>query len=180
MVEATKKVVWMNSGSLLRKISAVSGVVAGVVALASCGQEPSGVAGDAPGSPSTPQVSPISPCELVTATELKDATGISFNDGEKRGPQCYYATADYASTASVSTGLDTVADHLDTKKITISGAEAVRGQPPEGDQCLVDVSLGSNAPVETLSTSMSAVDSADKPCEIATAIAEKALAGLKE
>ncbi|GAA1244509.1 hypothetical protein GCM10009676_32920 [Prauserella halophila] len=170
----------MNSGSLLRKISAVFGVVAGGVALASCGQQTSGAAGDDSGTPSTPEVSPISPCELVTAADLKEATGISFNEGQKRGPQCYYATADYASTASVSTGLDTVADHLDTKKITISGADAVEGRPPEGDQCLVDVTLGPDAPVETLSTSMSGIDPADKPCEIATAIAEKALAGVKD
>lgn len=170
----------MNSGSLFRKIWAVSGVVAGGVALVSCGQETSGTAGDDSDTASTPQVSPISPCELVTAADLKDATGISFNEGQKRGPQCYYSTADYASTASVSTGLDTVADHLDTKKITISGAEAVQGRTPEGDQCLVDVTLGPDVPVETLSTSMSGVDPADKPCEIATAIAEKALASMKE
>ncbi|MBB3662083.1 MULTISPECIES: DUF3558 family protein [Prauserella salsuginis group] len=170
----------MESGSLLRKISVVSGVVAGGVALASCGQETSGAAGDQSSTPSTPQVSPISPCELVTAAELKEATGISFNEGQKRGPVCDFATADYASTASVSTGLDTVADHLDTKKITISGAEAVQGQPPEGDQCLVDVPLGSDAPVEMLNTAISEVDPADRPCEIATAIAEKALASLKD
>lgn len=170
----------MGSCSLLRKVSAVSGVVAGAVALASCGQQTSGAAGEDSGTPSTAQVSPVAPCEVVTAADLKDATGISFNEGQKRGPVCDFATADYASTASVSTGLDTVADHLDTKKITISGAEAVQGRPPEGDQCLVDVTLGPDAPAETVSTSMSGVDPADKPCEIATAIAEKALASMKD
>lgn len=170
----------MGSGSLFRKASAVSGVVAGAVVLASCGQDTSDAAGDDSGAPSTPQVSPIAPCEVVTAADLKDATGISFNEGQKRGPVCDFATADYASTASVSTGLDTVADHLDTKKITISGAEAVQGRPPEGDQCLVDVTLGQDAPVETLNTAISEIDPADKPCEIATAIAEKALTSMKD
>lgn len=169
-----------------RKTLPLIGALAAILFLSACGeQDASPEASESEPGSSTPtqqesdQVSQLNPCDLVTPEELKDATGQTFNQGEKQGPQCYFSTTDYASTASVSTGLKTVADHLKTQQIEIGNLPATQGESPEGDQCLVDVTLESNAPVHTLNTSISGADPAGNPCETARSIAEKAVSNMK-
>lgn len=158
-----------------RSFTLMSCALTMVLMLGACGNEGSETASGATTSTKPPQVSSLDPCELTTPDALKKATGRTFREGKKRGPQCYFSTTDYALSVSVSTGLDTVADHLDTKQITVGGAKAVQGASPEDDQCLVDVALGPEAPTDVLSTSVSGATTADKPCDMATSIAEKTL-----
>ncbi|OLT46962.1 hypothetical protein BJF85_00400 [Saccharomonospora sp. CUA-673] len=166
-----------------RSVVPTLGALALIAVLGACGQDESGQAGAQPtGAQETgatsathPEVSPIDPCDLATAADLRDATGADFTEGMELGPDCSFATADYSMTATVSSGLETVADHLDTEQTTVGELDAVQGAAPDGTQCLVDVTLGPDAPVDTLNTSITDAAPDDKPCDLAKKIAEKAL-----
>ncbi|OLT46961.1 hypothetical protein BJF85_00395 [Saccharomonospora sp. CUA-673] len=160
-----------------------------IAMLGACGQDESGQAGAQPtGAQETgaqqngathPEVSPIDPCDLAAPADLREATGIEFAEGREYGPQCNFSTTDYTLSATVSSGLETVADHLDTEQTTVGELDAVQGAAPDGTQCLVDVTLGADAPADTLSTSITNASPDDKPCDLAKKIAEKALTNVE-
>lgn len=161
----------------------ILGVVAAGMVLSACGGGADDGSADAAGTTgaTSKRLSGQSPCELVTASVLKDVTGMPFDNGELEGPQCSFSPHEGPiPVGMVGIGVQTAGNGASTRRVDVGGVAATQGGTEGGDLCTVDVPLVDGDKDQTYSATISGSASEGDPCGWAKGIATHILEGLPE